>query len=163
MGATLRNAGSTATRSTNGLGMASVCGIFHVRYTHLYIQNADDSGEMSTKTDDIPKRYQPGWIEQMDGRRALARDMQARHREICDDLGGADSLSYLSRSLVERFLWLEFWMAEQERALADGGEFDVGKWVQAANSAQGIAQRLGLARKAREAPSLSEYLKAKAG
>lgn len=99
----------------------------------------------------------------MDGRRALARDMQARHREICDDLGGADSLSYLTRSLIERYLWLEYWLAAQEAALADGGEFDVARWVQAANSAQGIAQRLGLARKAREAPTLQEYLKAKAG
>jgi len=98
----------------------------------------------------------------MDGRRALARDMQARHREICNDLGGADSLSYLSRSLVERFLWLEFWMAEQERTLADGGDFDVARWVQAANSAQGIAQRLGLARKAQDVPDLQTYLKRRA-
>ena len=98
----------------------------------------------------------------MDGRRALARDMQARHREICDDLGGADSLSYLSRSLIERYLWLEYWLAEQERTLADGGEFDVARWVQAANSAQGIAQRLGLARKAQDVPDLQTYLKQRA-
>ena len=101
---------------------------------------------MGTKTDDVPKRYQPGWIESMDRRRALARDMQARHREICDDLGGADCLSYLSRSLIERYLWLEYWLAEQERALADGGEFDIGKWTQAANAAHGLANRLGLQR-----------------
>ena len=142
--------------------MAGYCGSQWLWYTHLYIQKVDDSGYMGGKNDDIPKRYQPGWIEQMDGRRALARDMQARHREICDDLGGADCLSYLSRSLIERYLWLEYWLAEQERTLADGGEFDVARWVQAANSAQGIAQRLGLARKASDVPDLQTYLKQRA-
>jgi len=56
-------------------------------------------------------------------------------------------------------LWLEYWLAGQERKLAADDDFDVGRWVQAANSLQGIYTRLGLQRQAREAPSLGEYLR----
>ena len=85
--------------------------------------------------------------------------MRERYQNYTDDLGGADRLSYAQRSLVERALWLEYWLAEQERALATGKEFDVGKWTQAANSLQGIYSKLGLERQARDIPDLQSYLK----
>lgn len=70
-------------------------------------------------------------------------------------------MSYAQRSLVERALWLEFWLAQQEQELATGREFDVSRWTQAANSLQGILAKLGLERRARDVPSLSEFLAAK--
>ena len=85
--------------------------------------------------------------------------MRARFDAVCADLGGADRLSYMQRSLVERALWLEYWLANQERELATGQAFDVSRWVQAANGLQGIYSKLGLERKARDVPSLHEYLK----
>ena len=98
----------------------------------------------------------------MDGRLSLARDMRERFATVCNDLGGADRLSYMQRSLVERALWLEYWLSQQERELASGAGFDVGKWVQAANSLQGIYSKLGLQRQARDVPDLQTYLAAKA-
>ena len=77
---------------------------------------------------------------------------------MTNDLGGADSLSYAERSLCERALWLEYWLATQEKALANGGEFDVGRWVQAANSLQGIFAKLGLKRVAKDVPTLNEWM-----
>ncbi|WP_142494757.1 hypothetical protein [Thalassovita litoralis] len=55
---------------------------------------------------------------------------------MTDDLGGVDRLSYSQRSLVERALWIEHWIAQQERELAEGriGAFDAGRWTQATNS-----------------------------
>ncbi len=82
----------------------------------------------------------------MDNRTALAQVMRERYLEFTDDLGGADSLTYAKRSLVERVLWLEYWLAQQERALAQGEEFDVGRWTQAVNALQGILSKLGLER-----------------
>jgi len=117
---------------------------------------------MATKHQDIPTTYRPGWLDNLDGRYSTARELRARFDEVCTDLGGADRLSYMQRSLVERGLWLEFWLAQQEQALAKGQEFDVSRWIQAANSLQGIYSRLGLERRQREAPSLTEYIKGKA-
>jgi len=82
----------------------------------------------------------------LDKRTALAQVMRERYRAFTDDLGGADSLTYAKRSLVERVLWLEYWLAQQERALAQGQEFDVGRWTQAVNALQGILSKLGLER-----------------
>lgn len=117
---------------------------------------------MQAKHTEPSKQYRPGWLESMDSRYSLSRELRARFDEVCSDLGGADPLSYMQRSLVERGLWLEYWLAMQEREMAKGQELDVGKWVQAANSLQGIYSRLGLERRSRDVPNLSDYLKAKA-
>jgi len=109
-----------------------------------------------------PRNFNTGWLSELDGRTAIAQEMRERFRAFTDDLGGAETLSYAKRSLVERALWLEFWLAQQEQALAGGSDFDVGKWTQAANALQGILSKLGLDRQAKDVPSLNEYLARKA-
>ena len=114
---------------------------------------------MSPKTPQ--KKFNTGWLSELDKRTALAQVMLERYRAFTDDLGGADSLTYAKRSLVERALHLEYWLALQERALIEGAEFDVGKWVQATNSLQGILSKLGLERQAKDVTSLKDYLHAR--
>ena len=116
------------------------------------------NGTNTAKNSPVPDRFRSGWLEALDGRLSLARDLRERFDAVCSDLGGIDRLSYMQRSLVERGLWLEYWLSQQERELAGGNPFDVGKWVQAANSLQGIYSKLGLQRQARDVPSLAEYL-----
>ena len=115
---------------------------------------------MTTKTP--PSKFNTGWLSELDGRTAIAQVMRERYAAFTNDLGGVERLSYAQRSLVERALWLEFWLAQQEQALAGGSDFDVGKWVQAANGLQGILSKLGLDRQAKDVPSLNEYLARKA-
>jgi len=112
-----------------------------------------------SKIQEIPAKHQTGWLEDLDSRTAIAKEMRERYQALTDDLGGLPALSYQQRSLAERSLWLEYWLAAQERTLAEGGEFDVGKWVQAANGLQGIYGKLGLERRARDVPDLQTYLK----
>ena len=71
-------------------------------------------------------------------------------------------MSYVQRSLIERALWLEFWIAAQERTLAAGGEVDVGRLTQAGNSLLGLFRTIGLERKSRDVTSLSDYIASKA-
>jgi len=118
---------------------------------------------MPPKHDQVPKKHHTGWLEALDGRYNVARDLRARFDEICGDLGGADRLSYMQRSLVERALWLEYWLAQQEKTLAKGGDFDVARWVQAANSLQGVYSRLGIERRTKDVPDLATYLRERAG
>jgi len=105
-----------------------------------------------------PDKFAQGWLSELDGRTGIAQVMRQRYDDFTADLGGADRLSYAQRSLVERALWLEYWLAQQEQGLATGAEFDVGKWVQAANSLQGILSKLGLERATRDVPNLSEFI-----
>ena len=115
---------------------------------------------MKTKTPS--QKYQLGWLSELDGRTAICQEMRERYNEFTDDLGGHKNLSYAKRSLVERALWLEYWLTTQELALAKGQEFDVARWTQAANSLQGILSKLGLERQAKQVPSLHEYIATKA-
>ena len=108
-----------------------------------------------------PERFSQGWLAELDGRTGIAQAMRERYTVFTDDLGGVERLSYAQRSLVERALWLEFWLASQEKALASGDDFDVGRWTQAANSLQGILSKLGLQRIAKDVPDLGEYLAAR--
>ena len=85
--------------------------------------------------------------------------MRGRFVALTNDLGGVDRLSYAQRSLCERSLWLEYWLASQERSLAAGSEFDAEKWTQACNASQGIFTKLGLKRVPRDVPDLSQWLR----
>lgn len=114
-----------------------------------------------TKPAVVPEQFTAGFIAELDGRTAIAQDLRQRYDDITADLGGSAQLSYMQRSLVERFLWLEYWLRAEEQRLATGSEFDVGKWVQAANSAQGILAKLGLQRQAKDVPDLADFLKAR--
>ena len=109
-----------------------------------------------------PKKFNTGWLSELDGRTAIAQVMRERYAAFTNDLGGVDRLSYAQRSLVERALHLEYWLAQQERALIEGADFDVGKWTQAANALQGILTKLGLDRQAKDVPNLHDYLKQRA-
>ena len=111
-----------------------------------------------TKLQTPPDQFAQGWLNQLDRRTGIAQAMHGRYRALTDDLGGAAALSYAQRSLAERALWLEYWLAQQEQALAEGKEFDVSRWIQAANSLQGLLAKLGLERRARDVPSLHEFL-----
>lgn len=115
------------------------------------------------KLADIPERFTPGYLADLDGRTAIAVAMRARWQELTDDLGGADRLSYAQRSLVERALWIEHLIAQQERELAEGRDADVGRMVQAGNSLLGLYRTLGLQRCAKDVTDLATYLRTKEG
>lgn len=86
----------------------------------------------------------------------LGQNMQ--HKALTDDLGGVDQLSYQQRALVERALWLEYHLQLEEQKLANGQEFDSGKWTQSCNALQGILSKLGLHRVAKTIPALQHYV-----
>lgn len=109
-----------------------------------------------------PERFMPGWLDQLDGRTGIAQTMHQRFKAFTDDLGGADRLSYQQRALVERCLWLEYYLASQEKALASGKEeFEPGKYTQSVNALSGLIAKLGLDRVAKEV-SFTDYVKATA-
>ena len=121
----------------------------------MQAQNNTDS----SKSQPVSAKFANGWLDGLDGRLGLARELRQRFETLTNDLGGSDSLSYAQRSLCERALWLEYWLATQEKDLANGGEFDVGKWTQATNSLQGIFAKLGLKRVPKDVPDLQDWIK----
>ena len=111
------------------------------------------------KEQPVSAKFAHGWLDDLDGRLFLAKELRQRFKTVTNDLGGVDSLSYAQRSLCERALWLEFWLSTQEKDLANGDHFDVSRWIQAANSLQGIFAKLGLERVAKNVPDLQTWIK----
>lgn len=109
-----------------------------------------------------PERYSPDWLQSLDGRTEVAKVLRQRQQELSDDLGGLTHLSYQQRALVDRALFLEFHLQQEEMKLAQGQEFDSGRWVQSCNALLGVFKTLGLTRQAKTLPALQSYVKAKA-
>lgn len=110
----------------------------------------------------LPSKFEKGFLAKMDGRFELARTLKGSYEEITSDLGGVEGLSHIKRSLVERFVWLEFIMRGIELQIAEADKKDsaelLGRWVQAVNSLTGLARSLGLERKAKNIESLQTYV-----
>lgn len=116
---------------------------------------------MQTKTKTVPDRYSPGWMQQLDGRTQLAQELRNRYQALASDLGGHDSLSYQERSLVDRALFLELHLQQEEERLASGKDFDSGKWVQACNALSGIFAKLGLHKRTKDVPDLASFIQSR--
>lgn len=106
-----------------------------------------------------PDTHASGWLGEMDQRMRLSQDLRARYDELLSDLGGAEHVNYAKRSLAERAILLEFWIATQEKRLVEGERVDIGRWTQSLNAYAGLLGKLGLERKARDVPDLQDYLK----
>jgi hypothetical protein len=111
---------------------------------------------------ELPAKYRAGFLNEMDGRTRTFEKLHAAHCEILTDLGGADNLSHVQKSLVERYVFLEFFLRNLESKIAseskESGEL-LGRWVQAVNSFLGLAKTIGLERRAKKITNLSTYIK----
>jgi len=111
---------------------------------------------------EVPSRFAHGFLAELDQRTALYQELRGRLDALMADLGGADQLSYAQQALCQRAVWLEFWLQREEGKLAQGNEFDVGRWTQACNALAGILGKLGLERRAKPVPHLHDYLQQQA-
>ncbi|MCC6127288.1 MAG: hypothetical protein IT426_20185 [Pirellulales bacterium] len=118
---------------------------------------------MSTKLTTLPDRYYPGFMKNMDGRTIIATELNEAFTEAIDDYGGYEELSHVQRALIERFCFLEFQIRQWEVEIVTEPKKKhmLSRWVQAVNSLQGIAIKLGLTKVEKKAKDLTTYLKDK--
>jgi len=57
-----------------------------------------------------PDEYKNDWLANLDKRTSLAQELRQRHNALCDDLGGLSTLSYQQQALIDRFLFIEYWL-----------------------------------------------------
>lgn len=119
------------------------------------------------KTTTLPERYSKGFLDKLDGRIEIARELKAAYEEVTADLGGVEVLSHTKRALVERFVWLEAIMRGIERRIAESDDEDaeasgqlLSRWIQGCNSLTGLARTLGLERRTRKL-DLKSYVEGK--
>ena len=108
----------------------------------------------------LPARFESGFGWKLDRRCIAAREVAADLGQLWQDLGGPDRLSVQQLWLTERAVYLRRTLLEHESAVLNGrpGTMEQGQHVQTVNGLLGILKALGLGRKARDVPSLREYL-----
>jgi hypothetical protein len=94
----------------------------------------------------------------LDGRTSVAKAFDGLVRDIYADLGGRDQLSRIEIALVEGFAGACVVLDQLNARLLQDQRIDLSEFAQASNAMVRIASRLGLKRRAREVPSLAEYL-----
>jgi hypothetical protein len=111
----------------------------------------------------LPAGYRAGWLEKLDRRTRVARTIMQRIAILASDAGGADVLSHAQQSLIKRAVFLEAITESHELRFAAGEQIDVGAYTQALNSMLGVYRILGIERRARNVPNLSDYLRQREG
>ena len=99
---------------------------------------------------------------QLDGRTNAARLLDRLVAAIEVDLGGADQLSTIERTLVEAYAGAAVTLQHLNTQLALGQEINLAQHAQAVTAMVRVASRLGLQRRARlvNEPSLDDLMRA---
>lgn len=105
-----------------------------------------------------PAKFERGFLDRLDGRSSVAQIIREQWLQMTDDLGGAETLSLGQTMLIERALWMNYWLRLEEQKLAEGAAFDAGKVAAVTNTLQGVIAKLGLKRVKKDVPTLNEYL-----
>jgi hypothetical protein len=105
-----------------------------------------------------PRKFDPNFIDNLDGRFALAAIVKGRRDALEAHRGG--DLSYIERSLITRLVWLELMTESYELKFANGEVVDVGALTQLNNTLKGFYKDLGIKPTARPVKRLHEHLAA---
>jgi hypothetical protein len=105
-----------------------------------------------------PFHPDPNWRSKVDRRRKDIRRLIDRMDQIATQYGGADVLSPVQASLVERFAHIELLTLGVEARLRAGEGIDVGHYLAAIDRLHGIGKTLGLKRVPKDARTLAQLL-----
>jgi hypothetical protein len=98
------------------------------------------------------------FVSDGDGRSPWMRRRRDLEMIYAEDLGGRDSLSGYQMGLVEAAATIRVELERMEARLSSGEVVDVEVYARVASHYRRIAESLGIERKARNIPSISEYL-----
>ena len=111
-----------------------------------------------TKPVQMPARFEPGFVQGLDGRFAEVKALKARLDALVNDLGGAEALSHQQHILAERATFLSAILETKEAGFLRDGQIDLAAYSQTLNTLLGTLRALGLRRVAKPVPELQTYI-----
>lgn len=111
------------------------------------------------KTTKMPKEFEPRFIEDLDHRHAIAKEVRRRYEVLRNDVGADQSAQ--RDMLCRRAVFMGVCLETMEHEGLSDGNFDSGKYTQMVNSLIGLLRVLGLDKKPQAATDLTSYLEGK--
>jgi hypothetical protein len=108
----------------------------------------------------LPGRFQPRFWQDSDARIAVVKTIRRRYEVLKDHCGGNES--HQRDLLCQRVAFISIILETQEVKAAEGGNIDLGSYVQATNGLTGLLKTLGLEKRVKNVTDLKTYLEAKA-
>ena len=91
----------------------------------------------------LPKRWTPRFLESADSRHRSIRLLRERIKLVSEEVNAE---SQLKKDMVSRLCFLGALLESFEVEALEGGDFQLNKWIFAANCWHGLAKTLGLER-----------------
>ena len=98
------------------------------------------------------------FLPRVDGRTLMARRWQELATNLIIDQGGEDHCSSAKLILVKRLAAVGAMLEEFEARYISGDAIDIDKYISLSQLAARLANSIGLSRKARTVPELSDYI-----
>lgn len=114
-----------------------------------------------TKPRQVAKRFRPTFLSDLDGRYPVVRGLKQRLACYLADLGGTANLSTMEATVVKRIVHLEHLVEQKESAIIRGTATDITEYIASVNCLSGLLTKIGLRRRARQLPTLEEYVSSK--
>lgn len=116
-------------------------------------------GQKGTKPRAVASRFKENFLTDLDGRYPVVRGLKYQYACYLADLGGAANLSHMEQTLVKRIVHLVYLVEGKEASLIGGKPLDVNEYLSAVSCLSGLLSKVGLKRRPKQIPVLSDYLK----
>lgn len=105
---------------------------------------------------DVPAVFRPRFWEDSDQRCAVVRLIRRRYELLKEHAGGNES--FQRDLLCQRLAFVSIILETKEVTAAEGGDLDLGSYVQAVNALVGLLKTLGLDKRMKTVSDLKSYL-----
>jgi hypothetical protein len=105
----------------------------------------------------------PGFLSDVDGRYAAARFAKDTFAELCNALGGVETVTPQERMLIENAVWAHARLRELTTEYATGKGLDADEFSTYSTVLSKALRTLGMKRVAKRVPSLRELLDSEGG
>ena len=123
--------------------------------------DADGEEIVQTKFQKPPLRFENNFLQKLDCRTVAFKVLTESFNEVAEDLGSKTSLSHIQSALVERYVFLEYFLKSLEAKIATNPKKSsrlIARWVQSLNCFLGLSKTLGLERRTKKIENLSSYV-----
>jgi len=109
----------------------------------------------------LPVKFSPRFWTDCDSRLAIVRNIRSRYHLLREACGGNESPQ--RDLLVQRIAFLAILIETSEVIAAEGGQVDMGVYVQSVNAFTGLIKTVGLEKRIKNVTDLKTYLDEREG